>query len=138
LVTVHAEMASLGIIISKVNKMSFKDSVPIYIQIANDIKEQVVSGKLVDGEKLKSVREYAVFYEVTPLTVQRAMQLLETESVIQAKKGIGSFIVLGARSTLESMMIHTHVKEFVRGMKNMGIHTEESVLELVKEALTDE
>jgi Predicted transcriptional regulators len=47
---------------------------PIYIQIAIDIKEQILSNKFIEGGKLPSVRELAAEYEVTALRVQRAMQ----------------------------------------------------------------
>jgi len=112
--------------------MEFKDNNPIYMQIANDIKEQIICGKLIDGDKLKSVREYSVFYEVTTLTIHRAMQLLEADEIVKTKKGVGSFIVSGVQSALGSKMVKAQVKEFIHGMGNMGI-SEEDILKLVRE-----
>ena len=114
--------------------MGFQDNVPIYVQIANDIKEQIISGKLQDGEKLKSLREYSVAYEVTTLTMQRAFNLLEIESIIQTKKGIGSFVVLGVQPALENKVVNMQVQEFISRMKNMGI-SDENILTFVKEGL---
>jgi DNA-binding transcriptional regulator YhcF (GntR family) len=114
--------------------VGFQDNIPIYIQIANDIKEQIVSGKLQDGDKIKSVREYSVLYEVTALTIQRAMQVLEAEGVIQARKGVGSFVISGVQPALENTMVTTQVQEFVRRMKNMGI-SNEMILTLIKEEI---
>jgi len=115
----------------------FQDTAPIYLQIANAIKEQIISGKLQAGEKLKSVREYSVLYEVTALTTHRALQLLEAEGVIETKKGVGSFIVAGVQPILETKMIDTHIQEFISRMGNMGI-PKDTILQLVKEALANE
>jgi len=113
--------------------MRFREDIPIYVQISNDIKEQIISGKLHSGGKIQSVREYSVFYEVTALTVQRAMQLLEADGVVQTKKGIGSFVVSDVQLTLKRKMVSTHVQEFIQRMGNMGI-TKETVLKLIQEA----
>lgn len=44
----------------------FNNSVPIYLQIVSEIKKQIVSGKLVPGERIPSVRELALTYKVNP------------------------------------------------------------------------
>ena len=51
--------------------MAFQDNIPIYVQIADDIKNQIVRGSLPEEEKLGSIREYSARYQVTALTVQR-------------------------------------------------------------------
>jgi len=114
--------------------MRFQDNIPIYVQIANDLKEQIISGKLRDGDKLGSLREYSVEYEVTTLTMQRTFNLLESEGIIQTKKGIGSFVVLGVQSSLENKVVNMQVEEFLTRMKNMGV-SEEDILTIVKERL---
>ena len=120
--------------VTKGDAMRFQDNIPIYVQIANDIKEQIISGRLKDGEKLKSLREYAVMYEVTTLTMQRAFNVLESESAIETKKGIGSFVITGVQSSLESKVVSMQVEEFITRMEKMGIAKEE-IMRLVKERL---
>lgn len=117
--------------------MRFQDNVPIYVQIANEIKEQIISGKLRDGDKLNSVREYSVIYEVTTLTIQRAIQLLEAEKVIETRKGIGCFVIVGIQPELENKMVTIQVKEFITRMKNMGIPDNE-IITLIKGELENE
>jgi len=114
--------------------MGFQGNVPIYVQIADSIKEQVVRGTIPEGGKLNSVREYAVLYEVTVLTIQRAMHLLEDEGVIQTRKGVGSFVASNAAAYLADRMVSQRVHEFVSGMKNMGI-AGKSIIALVEEEL---
>lgn len=110
---------------------------PIYIQIATDIKEQILANKFCEGSKLPSVREMAIEYEVTALTIQRAMQQLEIEGIIQSKKGVGSFVTENCRETLEKNMIYEQAKEFVMSMKSMGLNNKK-IQELILEVLGNE
>ena len=50
--------------------MEFQSNIPIYLQIMDDIKQQIVSGKLKPGDKLASVRDLAMHYGVNPNTMQ--------------------------------------------------------------------
>lgn len=117
--------------------MQFKSDIPIYIQIATDIKEQILGNKFPEATKLPSIRELSVSYEVTALTVQRALQLLENEKVIEVKKGVGSFVEKNCRKKLEKSMIYKQTEEFIRGMKNMGLNNEE-IQGLIFEVLNNE
>ena len=72
--------------------MGFQDNIPIYVQIADDIKNEIISGKLQAMDKLLSVRQYSAKYQVTALTIQRAVALLESEGIIHTQKGVGSFV----------------------------------------------
>jgi GntR family transcriptional regulator len=115
----------------------FQDNIPIYIQICNDIKEQIIRGQLNDGDKLPSIREYSTIYEVTALTIQRAMQQLEQDGIIQSRKGIGSFIIDGSKNRLAQKMIHAQTQEFITRMKNMGLSNCD-ILKTLEEELNHE
>jgi len=101
--------------------MRFQENTPIYVQIANDIKERIVAGKLCEGEKLSSIREYSAEYEVTGLTVQRALGLLEHEGVVRTRKGVGSFVNSDMRDMLRDSIMDELVREFVTRAANMGV-----------------
>ena len=105
--------------------MKFTENVPIYVQIANNIKDQIISGKLIEGDKLRSIREYSVEHAVTSLTMQRAIGLLESEGVIHTKKGVGSFVNTGMKEELKSKMVEELVREFLVRTANMGLTTDE-------------
>jgi len=114
--------------------MKFIDNVPIYVQIANDIKEQISAGKLADGDKLDSIREFSLAYEVTALTMQRAMALLEQEDIVETKKGVGSFVKTGVGDVLKINLVQELVRDFVARAIKMGFsHTE--IMAKVKEEL---
>ncbi|MFT8348657.1 GntR family transcriptional regulator [Clostridium saccharoperbutylacetonicum] len=105
--------------------------------MCNQIKEQIIRGDLNDGDKLPSIREYSSTYEVTNLTIQRAMQQLEKDGIIQARKGVGSFVLDGSRDLLEKRMLGTITKDFITKMRNMGLANID-ILKLLKEALENE
>ncbi len=104
--------------------MDFQNNEPIYIQIGTAIKEQIVNGSLKPGEKLPSVREYAIIFEVSPLTIHRAVQYLETEGVIETKKGIGSFVRSEIQEKLSRDMIEQKVHDFIGRLRKCGLSDE--------------
>lgn len=105
--------------------MEFQNDQPIYIQIANVIKEQIARGELQAGEKLRSVREYSVQFEVSALTVQRTMEYLAKEGLVMSRKGIGSFVREDCVQDLQTTLIQEQAREFVRKMKSCGLGAQE-------------
>ena len=70
----------------------FNNSVPIYLQIVSEIKKQIVSGKLIPGERIPSVRELALTYKVNPNTMQKALIELEEKGLIKTERTNGKFV----------------------------------------------
>lgn len=66
----------------------FNNSVPIYLQIVSEIKKQIVSGKLIPGERIPSVRELALTYKV----MQKALIELEENGLIKTERTNGKFV----------------------------------------------
>ena len=114
--------------------MKFQDNIPIYVQIANDIKRQIIAGALPEGEKLLSIREYSGHYAVTALTMQRALALMESEKIIHTKKGVGSFVMANIQDTLKRSMLKEQVQAFIAELFKMGL-TGEEIITLVKEEI---
>lgn len=120
--------------------MEFDNEKPIYIQIASLLKEQIASGRRRAGDKLPSVREGSVLFEVSALTMQRVMQQLESEGIIFSRKGIGYFVREECVGSLQTRLAEEKTVEFVRAMKNCGLSLEE-VCGLIKaewEGVSDE
>ncbi len=65
---------------------------PIYRQVIEQIRQQIMAGQLAEGEQLISVRELAAQLNVNPMTVSKAYSLLELEGLIQRNRGIGLFV----------------------------------------------
>ncbi|MHA7967454.1 GntR family transcriptional regulator [Paenibacillus sp. CAU 1782] len=78
----------------------FDDKSPIYLQIADGIKNDIVSGALKEEEQVMSTNQYASFYRINPATAAKGFQLLTEEGIIYKKRGIGMFVSPNARGIL--------------------------------------
>jgi len=65
--------------------------VPIYQQVVRQIRQQVMTGGLKEGEQLETVRELAARLKVNPMTISKAYSLLETQGLVERRRGVGLF-----------------------------------------------
>jgi GntR family transcriptional regulator len=72
--------------------VSTGDGVPIYLQIANQVKYLVASGRLAAGDEVPPIRVLAPQLLINPNTVARAYLELEREGVVQKRHGSGTYI----------------------------------------------
>ena len=80
----------------------FDDRSPIYRQIADQIKTDVLNGTLKGDEQVMSTNQYAAFYRINPATAAKAFQQLVDEGVVYKKRGIGMFVSPDARERLRA------------------------------------
>ena len=109
--------------------MEYNPALPIYLQVANSIKRDIVTGKLELGEKLPSVRELAVMYTINPNTVSRVYKELEMEDVCFTRRGMGTFVTQDSEKVkaMKKEMAGTLIYEFLEGMKKLGYSQEEAI-----------
>jgi GntR family transcriptional regulator len=67
---------------------------PIYEQIARQIKAQVISGELLEGQSLPSIRRLAQDLQISVITTKRAYDEIEREGFINTVGGKGSFVAV--------------------------------------------
>ena len=72
--------------------LDYRDARPIYIQIVDGFRGQILAGVLQAGEKLPSVRELAMQLSINPNTIQRAYRQLEALGWIATVPGKGCFV----------------------------------------------
>ena len=72
--------------------INLSDGVPIYRQIANQIRYMVASGLLEPGEEIPSIRTLALRLKVTPNTVVKAYRELEWTGVLEKRAGAGTYV----------------------------------------------
>ncbi|WP_206911488.1 hypothetical protein IGL98_002213 [Enterococcus sp. DIV0840] len=108
--------------------MDFHTDRPIYLQIMDFIIQQIISGKLEPGDKVKAVREMAVELATNPNTVQRALQELEREDILFSKRGLGRFVTedIEKISDLQHQAVGQVIENFLAEMKKMGWAQEEA------------
>jgi DNA-binding transcriptional regulator YhcF (GntR family) len=80
----------------------FNDGSPIYRQIADQIKADVLRGILRSDEQIMSTNQYAAFYRINPATAAKAFQQLVDEGVLYKRRGIGMFVDPAARKRLRT------------------------------------
>lgn len=106
---------------------SFDNTKPIYLQIMEKIKLQIVSHELEPNQQLPTVRELASEVGVNPNTIQRALSDLEREGLVHSKRTIGRFVtenrdlIVQTRKQLSEEQLH----DFVTGMLQFGYKKEE-------------
>lgn len=111
------------------NILKFDSGVPIYLQIMEKIKLDIIIGKYKLGDRLPSVRELAALYKVNPNTVQKALSLLEEEKLIYTERTTGKFItddknkILATRKELANNL----TTDYVKAMKNLNLTTKEII-----------
>lgn len=120
--------------------IEFNDKTPIYIQIMDLIKSDIVSGKIKIGDKLPSVRELATMLKVNPNTLQRAYQELEREGIVYTQRGMGTFVKeeKGIMTNLKKEMAKQIIEEFMYKMKNLGFNSKEIANVVSEEASKEE
>ena len=100
---------------------------PIYIQMAEHITSGILKGEYQMGEKLPSVREFALMASVNPNTVQRALFELENIGLIETQRNTGKFVTL-EESRIEmsrNEMGKVPVADFIKSMKALGYSGEQ-------------
>jgi GntR family transcriptional regulator len=107
--------------------IEFDNNLPIYIQIMNYIKGEIVTGKLKPGDKILSVRELASELQINPNTVQRTFQELEREEIVETRRGMGRYVTNneGTILTIKKEMAKDVLDRFIRGMQDLGFQDED-------------
>ena len=105
--------------------MNFKDNKAIYLQIADRIGDDVLSGKLAVEAKIPSVREMAAQIEVNANTVARTYEYLQQSGIIYTKRGLGYYVAPDARDTIVRMrreqLMQGEMDYFLGQLKAVGI-----------------
>jgi len=86
------------------------DSQPIYWQLRDRTVSAILDGTLKEGDPLPSVRNVAVDFQINPLTVSKAYQALVEDELVEKRRGVGMFVVDGARARL----MESERKRFLR------------------------
>lgn len=78
----------------------FDDKTPIYLQIAERVKDDILSGALAEDSQVMSTNQYAAAYRINPATAAKGLRELLDEEVIYKRRGIGMFVSPDARAKL--------------------------------------
>ncbi len=73
---------------------------PVYRQIADQIRDAVLSGALAEEEQVMSTTQYATTFRINPATAAKAFAQLVDEGLLYKRRGVGMFVAPGARARL--------------------------------------
>jgi GntR family transcriptional regulator len=119
------------------DRIDARSPVPIYAQIAENVRVAVASGELEKGSGLPSVRALAAQLRVNPATVVQAYRELEEEGLVQMRQGSGTFVVDVAperRARERTAAARRIVREMVSSAAALGLSIDDLQAALNKEA----
>lgn len=112
--------------------MKFNDSMPIYLQIKEEIENAIITSSLKEEEAIPSIRTLAQQYRLNPQTVSNAVAELINNGVLFKKRGIGMFVEKGAQLKLKKekrkQFLEIDLQKCIEKSKSLGL----SKLELIE------
>lgn len=109
--------------------MNFKEGQPIYIQIAERLSGEILSGVYGPDERVPGVREYSALFEVNVNTTVKAYDQLARKGVLYTRRGLGYFVAAEARQLLHdeqrSEFVNTYLPDLFAQMDRLGIPIDE-------------
>lgn len=108
--------------------IDLRDGVPIYRQIANQIRYLVASGQLQPGEEIAPVRSLALKLNVTPNTVVKAYAELESAGIIFKRRGAGTYIAESNTPLAQrerNRILNTRIDALLSEAHQLGVSEEE-------------
>ena len=105
------------------------DSRPIYLQIVDVIKTNIIAGAYQPGDKLPSVRDLAMEASVNPNTMQKALSELERDGLVMAQRTSGRVVTedMEMIKEIRSKLAREQILAFIDKMKKLGFNKEEIV-----------
>lgn len=102
---------------------NFRDGIPIYTQIIDEMTMRIASGAYEPGDKLPSVRDLAVDAGVNPNTMQRALAELERRGLVYSERTSGRFVTKdeGVLSGLHEELAKRYFEELTEKLHKIGM-----------------
>ena len=106
--------------------LDYRDSRPIYQQVKDSLRRHVVTGVLLPGDKLPSVRALAGQLSINPHTIQRAYAELEAEGYVVSVTGKGNFVAEGdTQNQARRQELLAKMRPMMEELKALGMTAEE-------------
>lgn len=108
---------------------NFNNDRPIYIQLLEQLQVFIISGKILPGDKLPSVRELATISASNPNTVQRALMELENLGLIYTERTNGKFVTTDKKliNKYKELFAKEKVNAYFKSMNELGFSNVEAI-----------
>ena len=103
-------------------RWEFHNDAPIYAQVMERVERLIVSGALAPGEKLPSVRTFALEAGINPNTMQKALTELERGGLIYSQRTAGHFVTEDQNviASVREALAQAQTERFLQGMQELG------------------
>ena len=82
--------------------INFESEKPIYIQIAEELEDAILSGAFAEQSQVPSTTEISVTYKINPATVLKGINILVDGNILYKKRGLGMFVQDGATQVIQT------------------------------------
>ncbi|MCG5104944.1 GntR family transcriptional regulator [Oceanobacillus alkalisoli] len=117
-------------------KHLLQEDKPIYLQVREQIEDQIINKQLQAGDQAPSTNQLVNFYKINHATVSKGINRLVEDGILFKKRGIGMFVAERAREQLLEKRRHMFVEDYivtlVQEAKKLEI-TEEEILKFIKQ-----
>jgi GntR family transcriptional regulator len=111
--------------------IQLNSGVPIYRQVFDQVVREIDCGRLKKDELLPSVRQLATELGVNPMTISRAYSLLESEGIVQRKRGVGMLVAKKAEKPADFLRLP--IKQIVVDAKKLGL-TQTQLIQMIRKS----
>lgn len=117
-------------------ELNFEINKPIYIQIVEEIRKDIVNEIYKEGEKIPSVRYLALELNVNPNTVQKALIILENEGLLITARTNGKYVTTNKDliQSIRKEKAQELTNEYLNNIINMG-YSDEEIINLIMEEM---
>ncbi|MBQ7383545.1 MAG: GntR family transcriptional regulator [Clostridia bacterium] len=107
----------------------FNNTEPVFLQIANKLRTDILNGKYSPDEQIPSVRQLAFDASVNPNTMQKALTFLEEEGLLYTRGTVGRFVTSDSSviDNARERVKRSTVRTWLTSAKALGISTQELI-----------
>lgn len=116
--------------------MLLDDSKSIYLQIAEMIENDILSGELAEEQQAPSTNQFAKILQINPATAAKGINLLVDEGILYKKRGVGMFVNTGAASIVRQkrrdQFAEIELPRIIQAARTLDISKEELVQMIIQ------
>ncbi len=105
--------------------LHFNTDKPIFLQLAEEIRQSILNGNLKEGEFIPSIRKLSSQFELNPNTVMNTIKTLVEEGILEKKRGLGMQIKVGTFNKLQeerkNKFLNNDLVKVIKNAKLLGI-----------------
>ena len=111
--------------------LNFNSEMPIYLQIAQSIEDDIIKGIFAENNQIPSTTEVSVKCKINPATVAKGFNLLVEDTIIYKKRGVGMFVSEGAKHKLiekrKQNFFESYIANLIEEARKLNISIEEII-----------